>query len=335
MVLSDRRSILAAVAAGSFGSIPHSPAFASMSHSPTFDLPRQKPSDLAHSLLLNDGSALPLASFGVQIYDDDVAAIRTTEALSAGFRSFFASIESGNQVGFARAIAASGLDRANLYIAGSVLSDASVGYRAAYRETRRQVEQNLANMARGSADGETPIGSLDLMLLEYPARGRDSVRGQWHALEDARAAGLVKHIGVANFSPQQLDQILTDGRTMVPPSLNQLPYTLAYRMPYAQIREEHRSRGIALQAWSPLGGPSQLISKSLLRECATLGAACGGRSAYQVALRWIIQNDVAFTVHSTRKDHLRDDLAALEFKLDSTAMERLDAIAESTVELRT
>ena len=285
------------------------------------------------AIALNDGTHLPFASFGVQIYDDETAFQRTSTALSVGFRSFFASIESGNQVGFARAIANSKLEREEVYLSGSVLSDAAVGYRAAYRETKRGVAKNLANMRLGSG---AQIDSLDLLLLEYPGTGRESIVGQWRALEDAQAAGLVRSIGVSNFSPKQLDFILHDGRTRVPPVVNQLPYSLAFRQPYAELRQAHRCRGVALQAWSPLGGPSQLISASVVRVCERLGANRGGRTAYQVALRWLVQSGVAFSVHSASASHLQEDLAAVidtGFVLDGEAMRMLDAISESTIEL--
>jgi len=290
-----------------------------------------QPTAYSSALALNDGTRLPLACFGVQIYDDETARARVATALEAGFRSFFASIESGNQVGVARALADSAVPRGELYIGGSILSDAAVGYRSAYRETRRGVERNLENMAVGSGGR---IGQLDQLLLEYPAAGRDSVVGQWRALEDAQAAGLVRTIGVSNFSPRQLDFLLADTRTNVVPALNQLPYSLAFRQPYATIRDEHLRRGIALQAWSPLGGPSQLISQGALRELAAIGAELQPRrTAYQVGLRWILQSGVGVSLHSSRLDHLREDLEALHFELGPAQMRRLDAIAESVVDL--
>ena len=93
---------------------------------------------------------------------------------------------------------------------------------------------------------------------------------------------------------------------------------------------------MALQAWSPLGGPSQLISASVVRVCERLGANRGGRTAYQVALRWLVQSGVAFSVHSASASHLQEDLAAVidtGFVLDGEAMRMLDAISESTIEL--
>ena len=78
------------------------------------------------SVTLSDGSTFPLASFGLQIYDDAMAEKLTLQALEAGFRNFFASVLARNQVGFARAIKRSGVPREELFICGSVVSNRGV-----------------------------------------------------------------------------------------------------------------------------------------------------------------------------------------------------------------
>lgn len=228
------------------------------------------------ALRLADGSSLPLCSFGTQIYDDETAFRLTRNALEAGVRSFYASIESGNQRGFARAIRESAIPRDQLFIAGSVVTDNAPGFRAAARETRRGVEANADNL--GSA-----VGALDMMLLEYPGSDTASIRGQWRALEEARSAGVVQGLGVSNFSPSQLDCILTDPRASSAPLLNQLPLSLAFRFPYAQLWEEHRRRGVALQvrlACRP-GSPGASCTRDWSRSMTGAGVCVPATAAHR------------------------------------------------------
>ena len=259
-------------------------------------------SNILPSLTLSDGSTLPSACFGIQIYDDATATECTLRALEAGFRCFFTSPEAGNQYGFARAIRESGVPRNELCILGSVLSDDAVGFRAARTTTKDRTARSLETLASGGVD------ALDMLLLERPGFECESIRGQWRALEDAQASGIAKRLGTCNFDVEQLDCLLAKARTR--PLLNQIQYTLAIRMPHEQIRAQHEARGVRLMAFSPLGGPGAIIPISTIDECKRFGKRRGGATAYQVPLRWLTQQGVAYSVHSRSLAHLREDLSA-------------------------
>ena len=268
------------------------------------------------SIPLRDGSRLPLATFGIQIYDDDTAFETTTLALNAGFRSFFTSPEAGNQRGFARAIAQSDVPRGALHIAASVLSDDADGFRAARATTARRCAASLADLAA--------CGGIDMLMLERAGGDAASIRGQWRGLEEQQ----IGRLGVANFDLEQLDAARAGARR--PPLVNQLPYSLGVRMPHATVLREHLDRGVQLQAWGPLGGPFYGLPPRVVDECASIGRRRGGRSAQQVALRWITQQGVPFVVHSRSASHLRDDLAAVDQPaLSDDEMATLARLAES------
>ena len=273
------------------------------------------------SLMLGDGSSLPFASFGVQIYDDDTARHLTSQALEAGFRSFFTSPEAGNQRGFALAIRDSGIPRDQIYIAGSVLSDDAVGFRSARATTRQRCDASLDVLASGGVE------RLDMLLLERAGLDCGSVRGQWKALEDVRAFGSINALGVCNFDLEQIDCMLA--RANVRPQLHQCQYTLAIRLAHAEVRRAHEQRGIRLMAFSPLGGPPALIPRAILDECDRIGKAQSPPvSRYQVALRWLVQQGVAYSVHSRTAAHLREDLDVFGFRLSDVEMGRLEAMSE-------
>ena len=104
----------------------------------------------------------PLASFGLQIYDDATAYSLTLTALEAGYRNFFASVLAGNQKGFAKAVKDSGIDREELYICGTVLSNRSQGQDKAYKKTLKGCQENMEAMSLGGID------YLDQIMLDYP-----------------------------------------------------------------------------------------------------------------------------------------------------------------------
>ena len=111
------------------------------------------------STTLADGLSFPLASFGLQFYDDATAERLTRLALEAGFRNFFAQSAAGNQRGFARAVKASGVPREELFICGSVVSNRALDVDAAYKLAASGCAANLDALSAGG------ITALDMVML--------------------------------------------------------------------------------------------------------------------------------------------------------------------------
>ena len=228
--------------------------------------------------LANGGGKFPLAAFGLQIYDDETARKLTLIALEAGYRNFFASVLAGNQRGFARAIKESGVPRDELFICGSVVSNRAVGFDKARAATTKGWKENVAAFGVGG------IEYLDQIMLDYPGRDRDSIRGQWRAFEDMHALGLARTLAVSNFSPAQLDAVLADPDATVRPAVNQLPLSVVYHPGgAAETVEENRRRGVLVQAWAPLGGSVGGFPPAARSTCAAIGARYG-KSAAQVPI---------------------------------------------------
>jgi hypothetical protein len=101
---------------------------------------------------LADGTQFPWASFGLQVYDDPTAYKLTLTALEVGYRNFFASVLAGNQRGFARAVRDSGIDRSELFICGSVISNRAAGYDGAKLLTDAGWKKNLDAFGVGDID---------------------------------------------------------------------------------------------------------------------------------------------------------------------------------------
>lgn len=234
----------------------------------------------------------PLASFGLQVYDDETAYKLTLVALEVGYRNFFASVLARNQKGFAKAIKASGIPRDDLYICGTVLSNRAQGARKAYAQTLKGCEENMVAMNSGGID------YLDMIMLDYPGPDSESILGQWGAFQDFQRDGLVTDLAVSNFSNKQLDVVQLDKNTCSFPVVNQLPYSVTNH-PKGQIAD-NAARGILVQSWSPLSSTLPKY-KSVL---ANIGSKYN-KSAAQVGLRWIVQNGASFCTQSQNKAHFK------------------------------
>lgn len=257
-------------------------------------------------------------AFGLQIYNDETAYKLTLTALEVGYRNFFASVLAGNQRGFSRAVRDSGIPRSDLFICGSVVSDRGRGYDEAKRLTTRGWQDNMNAFSSGS------IAYLDQIMLDYPGPDCESIRGQWRAFEDMQEQQYTKTLAVSNFSPLQLDCILSDPATRIRPAVNQLPFSVAYHP--STVVADNRSRGVLVQAWAPLGGSlGGKFDSRIKAVCSRIGAKYN-KSFAQVALRWTIQKGVAVCTQTKRKDHFVEDLNIFDFNLSDEDMVELDAL---------
>lgn len=274
------------------------------------------------TVTLKTDVSFPLASFGLQIYDDDTAYRLTMTALEVGYRNFFASVLAGNQRGFARAIKDCKVPRSDLFICGSVVSNRVAGFDASYKATTTGWKRNM------DAFGSGGIDYLDQIMLDYPGPDCQSIRGQWKAFEEMYDQKLTKTLSVSNFSLEQLDCVLENPNLKVQPVVNQLPFSVAYHPGGAQeIIQQNKKRGLLVQAWAPLGGSlGGRFSSKMKNKCADIGKRYN-KSFAQVALRWIVQSGASFTTQSKKRDHFSENLDIFNFELSPDEMVALDGLA--------
>lgn len=252
----------------------------------------------------------PLASFGLQIYDNDVAYKLTETALNVGYRNFFASVLAGNQKGFAQAIKDSNIPRDEIYICGTVLSNRANTYKEAYDKTYKGCLENYDVMNKYS-DGK--IDYLDMIMLDYPCTFDDGVKGQWEAFNKFLNEDKVVHLAVSNFSSKQLDICADIGPA---PTVNQLPFSIANH-PKSMI-DYNIKRNVHVQSWSPLSSTLPRY-KSIMTD---IGKKYN-KNAAQVGLRWIIQNGSSYCVQSKKASHFEEDLNVFDFELSKKDMDTL------------
>lgn len=272
------------------------------------------------SVKLANGESFPLASFGLQIYDDDTAERLTLLAIEAGYRNFFASVLANNQVGFARAVKRSKVPREELFICGSVVSNRALDEETAYELTALGCAENMKAFSEGG------ISQLDMIMLDYPGPTDACIRGQWRAFKEMQARGLVRSLAVSNFSPKQLDVVCT-GSLATRPMVNQLPLCVGYHDP--GLIAANGRRGVHVQAWSPLGnGRLTRFSrdKGPIRALCTEIGSRYSKSPYQVALRWLTQYGASYTVEASSATHFKEDIEIFDFALSKEEMAALEEL---------
>jgi 2,5-diketo-D-gluconate reductase A len=255
---------------------------------------------------LNDGSAIPQLGFGVfQIEPEDTAeAVRV--ALDAGYRHIDTAEMYGNERGVGEGIRAAGVDRGDVYIT-SKLSNAFHEPDAA----RRAFEDTLA---------ELDTDHLDLFLIHWPLPtryGGDFV-STWKTLEEFKADGRARSIGVSNFQVAHLERLAAEAD--VAPAVNQIelhPYLLN-----AEVRAYGEAHGIATEAWSPIAQGAVLDDPAVTAIAERLG-----RTPAQVVLRWHLQRRSIVFPKSTTPSRIEENFALFDFELepgDVAAIEALD-----------
>ena len=245
-------------------------------------------------ITLNNGQSIPQLGFGVfQIEPKDTVEAVST-ALQAGYRHIDTAEMYGNEAEVGEAIAASGLDRGDVFITSKLKNDA-----------------HEPDAAREAFDGTLKalgVDYVDLFLIHWPLPMRydgDFV-STWKTLEEFYREGRARSVGVSNFQPQHLRRL--HGQTDIIPAVNQIeahPY-----LTQDDVRAFCAQHQIAVEAWSPLGKGTVLDDPVVGRI-----AERTGKTPAQVVLRWHIQRgDIVFP-KSVTPDRIRENIDIFDFEL--------------------
>ena len=252
------------------------------------------------TLTLNDGKTIPRLGLGVYqaTGGDEVTAVR--HALDHGYRHIDTAAMYDNEVGVGQAVADSGVPRDDIFITTKVWNE-----RIRRGETTAALDESLQKLG---------VDRVDLMLLHWPVDGRVQA---WEELITAQQDGRATSIGVSNFMPEHLDEIIS--ATGVVPVINQVEYH-PWNEP-DDIIAGSKQHGMAIEAWSPLMR-GRLAEEPVLVELA--GEL--GRTEAQVALRWLLQKDVVVIPKSVTPSRIESNAELFDFELDEAAMARIDGI---------
>lgn len=266
-------------------------------------------------LTLNNGVTMPALGLGVFQSPPEQTTAAVEAALATGYRHIDTAAAYGNEREVGEGIRNSGLDRSEVFIETKVwVSDYG------YEQTRHAWEKATAKLG---------VDYLDLLILHQPAPDRfDKVIAAYKALESLLAEGKVRAIGVSNFMPHHLKQLLA--ATDIVPALNQVelhPYFIQ-----RDVQEADAEHGILTQAWSPIGGitfyPGWGEARRNVMEDPTIAdvARKHGKSPAQVMLRWHLQQGRSAIPKSTNPARIAENFDVFDFELSPEALAAIDAL---------
>lgn len=257
------------------------------------------------STRLNDGNEIPQLGFGVfQIAPEETARAVGT-AFEIGYRHVDTAQMYENDAGVGQALRESGLARDDVYVT-SKLSNAA----HAPDDARRSIDRTLEELG---------TDHVDLFLVHWPlptVDGGDFV-STWQVLEELKADGRARSVGVSNFQVAHLQRLASEGALV--PAVNQVevhPYLLN-----SEVRAYGREHGIVTQAWSPIAQGAVLDDPVVLAVAQQVG-----RTPAQVVLRWHVQHDHVVFPKSVTPERVRENFGLFDFELDDEAMSRIDAL---------
>lgn len=262
----------------------------------------------APSVPLSDGQEIPAVGFGTYPLQDEAAVEAVAGAAAAGYRLFDTAQQYGNEAAVGRGLRQSGVPRDQLFVTTKL-----AGAEHGYDSTLRACEASLERLG---------LDYLDLFLIHWPLPRIDKYVESWRAFVRLREQGLVRSIGVSNFSTAHVERITA--ATSVAPVVNQVelhPY-------FAQgsLRAYDQTHGIVTQSWSPLGRKTDLLSHPVLAEIA----AEHGVTAAQVVLRWHVELGAVPIPKSADPDRMAANLDVFDFDLPGVEVDMIGTLETGT-----
>lgn len=252
--------------------------------------------------ILNNGVEMPVLGFGVYQVDEAICERCVSEALAAGYRSIDTAAAYMNERAVGRAVRRSGIPRGELFITTKLWVQ-DVGYESAKRAFAASLER-------------LQLDYLDLYLIHQPF---GDVYGAWRAMEELYREGKVRAIGVSNFQPDRLVDLILHNEVV--PAVNQVE-----THPFCQQAEEAgimARYGVQAEAWAPFAeGRNNLFGNEVLTDLA----AKHRKSVAQVVLRWLIQRGIVVIPKSVHKERMAENIDVFDFTLPPEDMARIAAL---------
>ena len=259
-----------------------------------------KDTPLMQYVTLNNGVEMPLLGFGVYQIPAEDTERAVSEALAAGYRLLDTAAAYGNEEAVGRAIKSSGIPRD-----GAVRHHQAVG---AGRPRRGQHPPRVRDVAE-----QLGLDYLDLYLIHQPF---GDVYGQWRAMEALNREGVTKAIGVSNFYPDRLIDLILNNE--ITPAVNQIEtHPFFQRADYQDLMREH---GVQIQSWGGFAeGKNDLFHNPLLVEIGK----DHDKSVAQVVLRWLTQRGVIAIPKSVRAERMAENFGVFDFQLTDEQMAQI------------
>jgi 2,5-diketo-D-gluconate reductase A len=252
---------------------------------------------------LNNGVEMPMLGFGVfQVTDLAECERSVLDAINTGYRLIDTAASYMNEEAVGKAIKKSGVAREELFITTKlwIQSDGYVGTKKAFENSLKKLQ----------------LDYLDLYLIHQPF---GDVYGEWRAMQDLYKEGSVKAIGVSNFHPDRLIDLIIHNEIV--PAINQVethPF-------HQQIKTQKflQENNVQIESWGPFAeGKNNIFHNELLLSIAKKY----GKSIAQVIIRWLTQRGVIAIPKSVRKERMEENFNIFDFKLSAEDMEAIKTL---------
>src|SRR4051812_48156127 len=252
------------------------------------------------TVTLNNGVKMPILGFGVyQVTDQEECERSVYDALQSGYRLIDTAAAYMNEEAVGKAIKRSGVPREELFITTKLwIQDAG------YENAKKGFEKSLKKLG---------LDYLDLYLIHQPF---GDVYGSWRAMEALYGDGRIKAIGVSNFYPDRIMDLIVHNKFV--PAVNQIE-----THPFQQQIETQKflqEQGVQIQSWGPFAeGKNNIFENELLKD---IGEKYN-KSVAQIVLRWLIQRGVVAIPKSVRKERIEENYNIFDFKLSAEDMSEI------------
>ena len=254
---------------------------------------------------LRDGNSIPAIGLGTYGLDDQAGIDAITTAIADGYRLIDTAYNYGNEEAVGEAIRRTDVDRSDLLITTKL-----PGRHHGFDETIASFEQSRRKL---------DLDWVDLYLIHWPLPRVDKYVDSWRAMISLREKGLVRSIGVSNFTADMISRLVDE--TSVVPVVNQVelhPY-----FPQAQLRAFHDEHDIRTESWSPLAKRSDLMHEPVIVELAD----AHGVTPAQVVLRWHVELGAVPIPKSSEAERRRANLDVFGFALASEEVDAISALS--------
>lgn len=257
------------------------------------------------TIRLNNGILMPQIGLGTFRIDDNNVAEATIEtAFKTGYRAIDTAAIYGNEEGVGRAVAYSGIPREELFITSKVWNDDQ-----GYDSTLRAFDDSLERLG---------MDYLDLYLIHWPKPQLKKSKETWRALERLYEEGRTRSIGVSNFKPSHLDELLQSAHII--PAVNQIE--LHPMLSQLETRAYCHENGIIVESWGPLMRGGKLLGHKTITGIAN----AHGKEPAQVVLRWHFQSGLIVIPKSVTPERIESNINIFSFKLSEGEMDRINGL---------
>ncbi|TSE18088.1 aldo/keto reductase [Arthrobacter sp. KBS0703] len=261
---------------------------------------------LSPLVALNDGHRIPQIGLGTWPLNGREVATAVVNAVEAGYRHIDTAVRYGNEAGVGEGIRATGLNREELFVTTKLDGEFQGGDKA------------LAGL-EGSLK-RLNMDYVDLLLIHWPLPRRGEFISTWKTFERLQGQGKARSIGVSNFKPSHLEQLMW--ASDVVPAVNQIQ--LNPSVTRSADCAYHQHHGIVTESYSPLGSGSGLLSAPVLQRIAIKH----GKTESQVVLRWHVQQGLVTIPKSADPQRMKENIDVFEFVLDDEDLAAINTLDE-------